>query len=139
MIHYRNGLPDDAKVDELVVSRFEERYKEVLQKAKEEYDYIPASDYYRDGYNLFLRMDKLMENHLLFLHDMRVPTSNNEAELDLRKYKRKQKQAVTFRSKEHHEYLCNGMSVLIMMRRNNENVYNSVSKILDERKPYGFD
>ena len=46
MIHYRNGLPDDAKVDELVVSRFEERYKEVLQKAKEEYDYIPTSDYY---------------------------------------------------------------------------------------------
>ena len=139
MIHYRNGLPDDAKVDELVVSRFEERYKVVLQKAKEEYDYIPASDYYRDGYNLFLRMDKLMENHLLFLHDMRVPTSNNEAERDLRKYKRKQKQAVTFRSKENHEYLCNGMSVLLMMRRNNENVYNSVSKILDERKPYGFD
>ena len=30
-------------------------YREILNKAKEEYEYIPASDYYKDGYNLYLR------------------------------------------------------------------------------------
>ena len=65
----------------------------ILQKAKEEYDDIPPSKYYRDGYNLYLRMDKYMSNHLLFLHDLRVPATNNEAERLLRNFKRKQQQA----------------------------------------------
>lgn len=131
MIHYRNRLPEGAEVNEHEVAVYEERYRAILQKAKEEYEYIPASDYYKDGYNLYQRMDKYMENHLLFLHDMRVPTSNNEAERDLRKYKRKQKQAVSFRSKENHKYLCDCMSLLIMMRKNNDNIYDRVSMILD--------
>lgn len=71
-----------------------------------------------------------MKNHLLFLHDNRVPATNNEAERDLRSYKRKQKQAVSFRSFESIDYLCQSMSMLLMMRRNNEtNVFDRVSKI----------
>ena len=58
----------------------------------------PTNDYYRDGYNLFLRMEKYMQNDLLFLHNSRVPATNNEAERLLRNYKRKQAQAVTFQS-----------------------------------------
>ena len=38
-----------------------------------------------------------MQNHLLFLHNSRVPATNNEAEGLLRNYKRKQAQAVTFK------------------------------------------
>ena len=45
-------------------------------------------------------MEQYMENHFLFLHDHRVPTTNNEAERLLRSYKRKQQQVVTFRSVE---------------------------------------
>ncbi len=37
------------------------------------------ADYYREGYNLYLRMEKYKENHLLFLHDTRVPANNNYA------------------------------------------------------------
>ncbi len=131
MIHYRNSLEAGTECDALKVSGYEERYREILQKAKEEYDYIPASDYYRDGYNLYLRMDKLMENHLLFLHDSRVPSDNNAAERRLRNYKRKQKQAMSFRSFENHDYLCKGMSMLVVMRENNINLFDRVSRILD--------
>ena len=81
--------------------------------------------------NLYLRMDKLMKNHLLFLHDRRVPTNNNEAERQLRNYKRKQKQAVSFRSNQSHDYLCKGMSMLVMMRQNESNLFDRVSRILD--------
>lgn len=116
-IHYRNSLEAGTEYDESLVSGYEKRYKELIRKAKEEYEDIPASDYYRDRYNLYLRMDRLMENHLLFLHDRRVPATNNEAERQLRSYKRKQKQAVSFRSNQSHDYLCKGMGMLVVMRQ----------------------
>jgi len=130
MIHYRNGLPEEAPPDTEKVRGYEERYRAILQKAKEEYEYIPASEYYKDGYNLYLRMEEYMSNHLLFLHDHRVPATNNEAERLLRGYKRKQQQAVSFRGFESIEYLCECMSMLIQIRQNEEsNLYNRVSEI----------
>lgn len=130
MIHYRNGLPEEAPPDTEKVREYEERCRAILQKAKEEYEYIPASEYYKDGYNLYLRMEEYMSNHLLFLHDHRVPATNNEAERLLRGYKRKQQQAVSFRGFESIEYLCECMSMLIQIRQNEEsNLYNRVSEI----------
>lgn len=130
MIHYRNGLAVEAVPDPEKVKGFEERYRAVLRKAKEEYDYIPASEYYKDGYNLYLRLEEYMSNHLLFLHDHRVPATNNESERLLRGYKRKQQQAVSFRSFESIENLCECMSVLIQIRQKEEsNLYHRVSQI----------
>lgn len=91
-----------------------------------------AGDYYREGYNLFLRMEKYVSSHLLFLGDPRVPATNNEAERLLRGYKRKQQQTVTFRSMESLDHLCQCMSMLVMMRRNEEeNLFEKVSQIFD--------
>ena len=70
MIHYRNSLKSGEPCDSGVVEDYEKRYSEILKKAKDEYEYIPASDYYKDGYNLYLRMEKYRKNHLLFLHDI---------------------------------------------------------------------
>lgn len=129
MIHYRNSLKEGEEPEDSMVSFYETRYTEILKKAKEEYEYIPASKYYKDGYNLYMRMEKYKNNHLLFLHDIRVPTTNNESERLLRKYKRKQKQAITFRSFEHIENLCKCMSVLVMMQKSGEPIFNKVSQI----------
>lgn len=130
MVHYRNSLSQEEESDEKRVREFEKEYREILSKAKEEYEYIPASDYYKEGYNLYLRMEKYMSNHLLFLHDRRVPATNNEAERLLRKYKRKQQQAVSFRSFESIEHLCECMSMLVMMRQEEKaNLFVQVSEI----------
>ena len=130
MIHFRNGLQPSEKADPCKVSEFEERYRKILENARKEYEDVPANDYYRDGYNLFLRMEKYMQNHLLFLHDLRVPATNNEAERLLRNYKRKQAQAVTFRSFESIDYLCQCMSMLVLMRLEEpENIFDRVSRI----------
>lgn len=130
MLHYRNGLDLSEECNPQTVADFEKRYQEILETAKKEYDDVPASDYYRDGYKLYKKMDKYMKNHLLFLHDKRVPTTNNEAERDLRSYKRKQKQAVSFRSYESIDYLCQCMSMLLMMRKNSDlNLFGRVSQI----------
>ncbi|MDO5809430.1 MAG: transposase [Lachnospiraceae bacterium] len=130
MIHYRNGQERDAKPDAEKNRSFEERYSNILRKAKEEYEYVPASDYYKDGYNLYQRMEEYKSSHLLFLTDHRVPATNNEAERLLRRYKRKQQQAVSFRGFESIEYLCECMSMLIKIRQNEEaNLFNRISQI----------
>lgn len=130
MIHYRNSLTEEADPDTAKVSGFERRYRKVLQQAGDEYRYIPPDRYYRDGYNLYLRMEEYMANHLLFLHDHRIPATNNEAERLLRAYKRKQQQAVSFRSFENIDYLCQCMSMLVMMRQKEEiNIFDRVSQI----------
>lgn len=130
MIHYRNSQERDAKPDAEKNRCFEEKYCEILQKARDEYEYIPASDYYKDGYNLYQRMEEYKTSHLLFLTDPRVPATNNEAERLLRRYKRKQQQAVSFRGFESIEYLCECMSMLIKIRQKEEaNVFNRISQI----------
>ena len=130
MIHFRNETRLFCNPDPEKISGFEERYLKILETARKEYEDIPANDYYKDGYNLFLRMEKYMQNHLLFLHDFRVPATNNEAERLLRNYKRKQAQAVTFRSFESIENLCQCMSMLVLMRLEDPaNIYDRVSRI----------
>ena len=130
MIHYRNSLEPGVECSPETVSGFEDRYRGILEKAKEEYEYIPAGEYYKKGYNLYVRLGEYMHNHLLFLHDPRVPTTNNEAERLLRSYKRKQQQAVSFRSFESIEYLCQCMSMLVMMRQEEGlNLSDRVSRI----------
>lgn len=130
MIHYRNSLEPGVECSPEAVSGFEDRYRGILEKAKEEYEYIPAGEYYKKGYNLYVRLGEYMHNHLLFLHDPRVPTTNNEAERLLRSYKRKQQQAVSFRSFESIEYLCQCMSMLVMMRQEEGiNLFDRVSRI----------
>ena len=130
MIHYRNGLSELEEPDPQTVSEFEERYKTVLSAAREEYDYEPPGKYYRDGYNLYKRMEKYRNNHLLFLYNKNVPDTNNEAERLLRKYKRKQTQAVSFRSQSSIDYLCQCMSMLVVMRKKeNVNLFHEVAEI----------
>lgn len=130
MIHYRNSLEPGAAMEEATIAEFEDRYKDILNLAKDEYEYESPTKYYMDGYNLYMRMSKYMSNHLLFLHNPDVPTTNNEAERLLRAYKRKQAQAVSFRSFESIENLCRCMSMLIGMRKNPEtNIFRELSNM----------
>jgi len=131
MVHYRNEHADDAHLDPKIVSNFEGKYQEILEKAREEYILHEPSPYYRDGYNLYRRMQKYKTQHLLFLHDMRVPTTNNTAERCLRDYKRKQTFAMTFRSFESIEELCQSKGVLLGVRKNNPNLYTAVKEIFN--------
>lgn len=77
MIHYRNSLYPGVNIDNEKVAIYETKYQDILDIAKEEYEYVPPSNYYKDGYNLYLRLQEYKESHLLFLHNMIVPTNNN--------------------------------------------------------------
>ena len=132
MVHYRNGIDETTEFDEKTVMEFEERYDSILEEAREEYEYIPPSKYYREGYNLYRRMAKYRSSHLLFLHDIRVPHNNNMAERQGRKVKRKIGQVMTYRSFQSLEYFCDGLGVLVSLREQDpNNIYTSVSEIFD--------
>lgn len=135
MLHYRNGLAENESLSPSIVSEFEKEYDRILELAEKEYEDEPPSDYYREGYNLFVRLREYKENELLFLHDKRVPANNSLCERLARVYKRKQKQAVTLRSQENLCYICDGLSVVYLLRSKGENVYQKIAEIYGREYP----
>ena len=136
MIHFKNGLDpgdlrDPVQIDPGKVKEFESEYDEILDHARAEYEYEPPSKYYKDGFNLYIRMAKYKSNHLLFLYDRRVPHSNNLSERLLRIYKRKQRQVMVFRSENGLDNLCDSLGVIASLRANGKSLYESVATIFD--------
>ena len=54
--YFTKSESDD--LDEEKVGKYEERYDAILAIAEKEYSDNPPGDYYREGYNLFLRLRK---------------------------------------------------------------------------------
>ena len=127
MIHYRNMQEDDADPDLKEVEKYKCRWREILVVARSEYEYEPPGRYYKEGFNLYKRLDEYMDYHFTFLEDYSVPATNNFAERSLRLVKRKQQAAVTFRSFEGLEYFCDAMTVIGTLRLQKKNLYSSIA------------
>ena len=76
------------------------RYDAVVQTAAQEYGDEPPSDYYRNGYNLYLRMVEYKHNHLLFLSNPLVEPDNNLCERKARKGVFKRKKPIQLKTKK---------------------------------------
>lgn len=135
MLHYRKGLSENEGLDPAAVSESEAEYDRILDTAEKEYADEPPDDYYREGYNLSVRLRKYKGNELLFLHDKRVPANDSLCGRLARVYKRKQKQAVTLRSQENLCYICDGLSTVYLLRSNGENVYQRIAEIYSHERP----
>ncbi len=127
-IHYRNSILEGESADGAEIEELVGRYGKILDKAAEEYEYEPPGEYFRDGYNLYLRMSKDREDYLLFLKELSIPPTNNAAENAARKYKRKNAQVMCFRSEEGRDYFCDGLSVMESMKAKGENLYEGVKE-----------
>jgi hypothetical protein len=134
-IHYRNTLKPEENFEPARVDDFEARYADILKLAEKEYTQNPPSSYYKDGYNLYKRMAKHTKSHLLFLHDRRVPTNNNRAERLLRIFKRKQKQAISFRSFESLGYLCDSLGVIASLPAQGNGLLSGAAAVFDQVSP----
>lgn len=136
MLHYRNSLGEGEGLDPKKVAEFEERYDEILDKAEKEYENEPPSEYYKEGYNLYRRLREYKGSELRFLHDKRVPANNSFCERLARVYKRKQKQAITLRSQKSLEYICDGLSIVYLLRSKEEgSVYKEICDIYSRKRP----
>lgn len=126
-IHYRNSLVEGGGAEPGKVEGLVSRYGEILEKAKDEYEYEPPGKF-REGYNLYKRMYEEREDYLLFLYEPSIPPTNNVAENAARKYKRKSAQVMSFRSKDGHNYFCDGLSVMEGMKTKGEDIYQGVQE-----------
>ncbi len=135
MIHANNTAPAEGMAEEKITS-FETRYDSIVQTAEEEYESTPPSDYYRNGYNLYLRMAVYKHNHLLFLSNPLVEPDNNLCERKVRILKGKINQTISLRSFEHLVYFCECLSVLDHLATNDKNnLYQSVKEIFKRPQP----
>ena len=105
-------VKQDRILSEYKIIALEEEYDRILRIADTEYGLHPPHKYYPAGFNLFTRMRQYRDNHLLFLHHPEIEYTNNISERALRKFKRKFKQAVTFRSYNSVDDLCNCMGII---------------------------
>lgn len=134
MIH-ENNLAPEGMADEKI-AEFEERYDAIVQTATKEYEADPPSAYYRDGYNLYLRMAGYKHNHLLFLSNPLVEPDNNLCERKARVLKGKFNQAVSLRSFEHLTYFCECLSVLDHFATDGaDHLYQAVKEIFKRQRP----
>lgn len=126
-IHYWNTIHDGETPDEGVVAELLEEYDRIIEKAREEYEYEPPGEYFREGYNTYKRMEGDKEDYVLFLRDPSVPPTNNLSERYGRKFKRKAHQVMAFRSDEGVDYFCDGLSIMETMKARGENLYKAVT------------
>jgi hypothetical protein len=131
MIHYRNSLEPEEDFGPAEVQEFENRFDEILDIADKEYEYEPPTQYYRDGYNLSIRLRKYRDACLLFLHDKMVPPDNNLCERLLRSIKCKLRQVMTFRSFDALDYFCQSLTMIASLRDQNENLYETIADIFN--------
>ncbi len=118
----RSGIPKEK------IQKFTVMYEEILSKAFQEYQSNPPDKGYMDGYNLQKRMSDFQKDHLFFLSHPDVDYTNNISERELRKFKRKQKQAVVLRSDSGGQHICDALTIIETARMQNMNVYEVVSK-----------
>ncbi len=116
----KDGIPTEK------VKLLTEKYESILVIATAEYLKYPPAKEYLDGYNLQKRLRDYQADHLYFLSHPTVDYTNNISERGLRKFKRKQKQAVVLRSTSGGQHICDALTIIETARMQNKNVYDTV-------------
>jgi hypothetical protein len=131
-IHYwkeiRAGVEDTSRAEQFI-----SEYDTIIKTAKDEYSYEPPSDYFRDGFNLYSRMEAKPEDYVLFLKDPDIPPSNNLAERLARVIKRKISQVMSFRSQEGVEHYCDGITILQILKSKKDNIYEGIKSRFNQK------
>lgn len=79
-----------------------------------------------DGFNLQKRLREYQADHLYFLSHPNIDYTNTISERGLRKFMRKQKQAVVLRSDSGAQQICDALTIIEAARMQNGNVFDAV-------------
>lgn len=118
----RTGIPKDK------IKALTDKYISILTIATDEYTKHPPEKDFMDGYNLYKRLRDYQDDHLYFLSHPEIDYTNNISERQLRKFKRKQKQAVVLRSNSGGQHICDALTIIETAKMQNRNVYDVVEK-----------
>lgn len=126
----KQKLSEHKWFDVSEIEAYEKKYDKIIKHGCKE-NKKTASQYAREEeLTLLNRLAKYKENHLLFIHDSRVPFDNNMSERDLRKCKNRQKMAGGFRTYEGHKMYCRILSVIETCKRRGENIFKKIKSII---------
>ena len=141
----QNSMPIDkqGEVSPEVIHEFEQRLDACCTQAIEFHEDLPpvaratkrkkrGKPKRRTGHNLALRIQKHKAKVLLFLNDLSVPFTNNDAERDLRMTKVRQKVSGCFRTKGGAENFCVLRTVIETARKQGWDILETLKKIADQ-------
>ena len=117
------SFPEETPCD------YEKRYMDVIASGRRENMQPGRRFAKKDEKAMLNRLEKYMNNHLLFLHDFRVPFDDNMSERDLRKVKNRQKMAGGFRKDSGHEMYCAILTIIETLKRRNMGLVENAKKL----------
>ena len=109
------------------LAKYEARYDAILDNAEVQAANTRGRYARRAEKALIKRLRRYKANHLLFLHDFRVPFSDNMSERDLRKCKNRQKMSGGFRSAGGVRMYCSIMSVIETIKRRGMDILGTIA------------
>lgn len=130
-LHERKKLiaQGKTKFPKRIIDAYIKKFKRILAKAKKLYDGVKKNKYNCDAINLYTRIEKCIDNHLLFLYDFTVPFDNNIAERALRMLKIKLKESGQFCSFDSFGYFLTIRSIIQTARQRKKNIYHALKSI----------
>lgn len=111
------------------VSKYEKKYQELIHFGREENKKTNHKYAKADEKTLLNRMEKYSHNHLLLLHNLKVPFDNNISERDLRKAINRQKTAGGFRKESRHEMYCVILTIIETLKRRKMSMIENIKKL----------
>lgn len=111
---------------------FETRYNRILREGLKEIPRIKATPKKRGrvkqhpAKNLLDRLQEYKRETLAFMHDFRVPFTNNQGEQDIRMIKSKQKVSGCFRSNQGSKMFCRIRGYISTVRKHSINVLDAL-------------
>lgn len=111
------------------IGSFEREYGDLIEKGRRENKTTAHRYAKEDEKTLLNRLEKYGRNHLLFLHDFRVPFDDNISERDLRKAKNRQKMAGGFRKDSGHEMYCNILTIIETLKKRKMGTIENIKKL----------
>ncbi len=107
-------------------------YDSILELANKEYENNPPNKDYKEGFNLAKRLREYKDSTLYFLEDEEIPYTNNLAERQLRKIKRKAHVAGSFRSFESLDNYCKVQSIIENAKNKGNSIFKHLSNIFPQ-------
>ena len=127
----KQRIKDKSTFSEEEISAYERAYCELINLGRQE-NHTTKPKWAKQGENSLLnRLEKYMQNHLLFLRDFAVPFDDNMSERDLRKCKNRQKMAGGFRSFDGLNMFCSILTVVETAKRRSINPFTAIFNLLD--------
>lgn len=141
-LRYRDKYPGSV-IPAVILQRLERLYDRIVVAGLKYHEGLPLLQKKgrrgrlkrRTGHNLLLQLLNYQSDVLRFLHDWRVPFTNNEAERDLRMMKCKQKISGGFRTELGAKIFVRIRGFISTARKQGWNIFKSIQAVVESNAP----